>query len=135
MVAALSNGALRLTETVSTQFGGRLEFYYNGEWGTVCDDSWDASDAAVACRQMGFVGVSTSISSRFGFGSFSQSIWLDDVGCSGSESRLIDCSHRGIGSHNCFHSEDVGIVCTNGKFASCICIYALCCESITDTCA
>ena len=101
--------------TRSTQFGGRLEFYYNGRWGTVCDDSWGSSDAVVACRQMGFAGVSVSDSSQFGSGSSSQSIWLDDVGCSGSESRLIDCNHAGIGNDNCFHFEDVGIVCTNGK--------------------
>ena len=101
--------------TRSTQFGGRLEVYYNDEWGTVCDDSWGSSDATVACRQMGFVGVSDSDSSRFGFGAFSQSIWLDDVACSGSESQLIDCSHAGIGNENCGHDEDVGIVCTNGE--------------------
>ena len=101
--------------TGSTQFGGRLEVYYNNEWGTVCDDGWGSSDATVACRQMGFVGVSNSDSSRFGFGASSQSIWLDDVSCNGSESQLIDCSHAGIGLHNCVHSEDVGIVCTNGE--------------------
>ena len=74
---------------------------------------WGSSDATVACRQMGFVGVSDSDSSLFGSGASSQRIWLDDVACSGSESRLIDCSHAGIGNENCVHSEDVGIVCSN----------------------
>ena len=114
MHVAVSNGALRLVNTGRTQFGGRLEVYYNSQWGTVCDDSWGSSDATVACRQMGFVGVNDSDSSLFGSGESSQRIWLDDVACSGSESRLIDCRHAGIGRENCFHREDVGIVCSNG---------------------
>ena len=112
MYAALSNGALRLVNTGRTQFGGRLEVYYNNKWGTVCGVSWGSSDATVACRQMGFVGVSDSASYIFGSGASSQSIWLADVACNGSESRLIDCSHAGIGNENCDHSEDVGIICT-----------------------
>ena len=119
MHAALSNGALRLVDTGRTRFGGRLEVYYNSEWGTVCNDLWGSSDATVACRQMGFAGVSDSDSSLFGSGALSQRIWLDNVACNGIESQLIDCSHDGIGNTaDCFHFEDVGIVCNNGKLSS-----------------
>ena len=91
---------------------GRVEVNYNGEWGTVCDDGWDNTDAGVVCRQLGFSSFGTAIGSA-GFGQGSGSILLDNVACSGTESTLDKCGHLGFGiTRSCSHSEDAGVRCS-----------------------
>ncbi|XP_072048684.1 scavenger receptor cysteine-rich domain-containing protein DMBT1-like [Amphiura filiformis] len=91
---------------------GRLEVFYNGAWGTVCDDSWDNDDAMVVCRQLGFTSAINAKAVRDAqFGVGTGEIWLDGVSCSGLENGLDECSHNGWGINNCNHSEDAGVVC------------------------
>ena len=91
---------------------GRVEVYYNGTWGTVCDDGWNINNARVVCRQLGFryaLNAYRSVHYSQGTGP----ILLDDVSCEGSELSLFSCNHRGVGNHNCDHNEDVGVRCGN----------------------
>ena len=88
-----------------------MEVYYNGEWGTVCDDGWDDTDAGVVCRQLGFGSSGTAIGSA-GFGQGSGLVWLDSVTCTGSESTLASCGHLGINvTRSCSHAKDAGVRC------------------------
>ena len=90
---------------------GRVEVYYNGEWGTVCDDGWSSIDAGVVCRQLGFGSYGYSYYSAL-FGQGSGPIWLDNVRCVGSESTLAGCSHLGVNiTRSCSHHEDAGVGC------------------------
>ena len=110
LFSVCSDGDVRLVGG-STAQEGRVEFCNDNTWGTVCDDSWDTADASVVCRQLGFLVTGAVSFSNAAFGQGTDPILLDDVNCIGTENRLADCSHRGIGSHNCGHSEDAGVSC------------------------
>ncbi|XP_038058260.1 uncharacterized protein LOC119729666 isoform X2 [Patiria miniata] len=93
-----------------TLTSGRVELFFHGQWGTVCDSRWDDLDAAVVCRQLGFNGSSIAVSGSF-FGQGQGPAFLSHVDCSGNESRLSDCIHVGLGSSYCSHRVDAGVIC------------------------
>ena len=89
-----------------------MEIFNSGNWGTVCDDGWDMNDASVVCRELGFPFAASAPGSAH-FGAGSGKIWLDDVFCSGSESSIANCPHRGWGIGDCDHSEDASVICSS----------------------
>ena len=105
-----------------------MEVNYNGEWGTVCGDEWDNTDAGVVCRQLGFGSSGTAI----GFTNFSQtSLLLNGMQCTGNELLLTRCGHFGINVTSslryCLHnsSEYAGVKCEEAASKDCIIISAL----------
>ena len=106
---ACTQGAIRLQGGNTTQ--GRVEICNSNEWGTVCDDFWGTPDAQVACRQLGFSSTGAVALTLSAVPDGAGRIWLDNVQCRGTESRLIDCTANALGSHNCVHSEDAGVRC------------------------
>ena len=116
IIAFTVNVTVRLIDG-DTEYEGRVEVYYNGEWGTVCDDGWDLNDTEVVCRQLGY-GPAIAARRSAVYGQGSGTIWLDDLNCVGTESNIGHCSHIGWRSHDCNHLEDAGIKCAdpNGKF-------------------
>ena len=108
---------IRLQGPRSSNGSGRVEVFYDGKWGTVCDDYWDLNDAIVACRQLGYQYASKALKGN-DVANGNGTIWLDDVDCTGKEMYLSSCTHRKWGIHNCFNSRDAGVECTKGKYFS-----------------
>ena len=56
MCVGCNEGSVRLRDGVSGT-EGRVEICVNNEWGTVCEQTWEDSDASVVCRMLGMPSV------------------------------------------------------------------------------
>ncbi|XP_049319797.1 scavenger receptor cysteine-rich type 1 protein M130 isoform X33 [Astyanax mexicanus] len=72
------------------------------------------SDAAVVCRELG-CGEAVDALGKSHFGSGSGPIWMDDVDCSGSESRLKNCRSPVWGKHDCNETHNSGVICSGAR--------------------
>ncbi|XP_046729052.1 scavenger receptor cysteine-rich type 1 protein M130-like [Silurus meridionalis] len=95
----------------SSHCAGRVEVLHRGEWGTVCDDNWNMKAAAVVCGELG-CGEAVDALHHSHFGAGSDSIWMDDVSCTGSESTLKNCGSAEFSINDCDHMKDAGVICS-----------------------
>ncbi|KAL8625952.1 hypothetical protein ACOMHN_012544 [Nucella lapillus] len=100
----------------ATAYMGRVAVFYNNRWGTVCDDDWTNQDAAVICFMLGYSKVGArALRSTSTYGPGTGPIWVDNVGCTGSESSLAQCRTNGWGVNDCSHTEDAGVICSSAN--------------------
>lgn len=95
----------------STGVRGRMEFFYQGAWGTVCDDKANDDTAKVFCRSVNLPYLDAERIREFGGGQ--GQILLGNVKCNGYESEISNCPRHeqiGLGSA-CKHEEDLGALC------------------------
>ena len=96
---------------------GRIQIYFENTWWTICDQSWDLSDAFVACRQLGFASAKATYRGSEhnwkGPTSDDVQVLMSGVYCRGNESNLLECSHTEFGKHSCSHEDDVGVQCSH----------------------
>ena len=105
---------LRLQGPQSVNGTGRVEIFYQGEWGTICDNNyWSIVDANVACRQLGYQYAVRALLGYDHDNHGSGKIWLDNVQCTGREQNLSSCGHRRWGIHECIHLDDAGVECSS----------------------
>nr|XP_055046929.1 deleted in malignant brain tumors 1 protein-like [Misgurnus anguillicaudatus] len=101
----------------SNSCSGRVEVYHNGQWGTVCTDSWDSTDAAVACKELGCpTGAEAKTYSYFGPGV--GPIWMKQVQCTGTELSIMDCTPNGWGTTDCNERNDAGVICRDVRLVN-----------------
>ncbi|XP_066217173.1 T-cell differentiation antigen CD6 isoform X2 [Saccopteryx leptura] len=108
-VTCAENQAVRLVDGGS-RCAGRVEMLEHGQWGSLCDDTWDLEDAHVVCRQLK-CGWAIQAVPGLHFAPGQGPIHRNQVNCSGSEAYLWDCP--GLpGDHYCGHKEDAGVLCS-----------------------
>ena len=93
------------------QYEGRVEVWNDvHQWGPVCTNTWDDTDAKVACRQLGLAYENVKSITVGYSGRGSEQVWLDFVKCTGNEEQLVSCINEGWITGTCNHYV-AGVVC------------------------
>ncbi|XP_051784760.1 deleted in malignant brain tumors 1 protein-like [Erpetoichthys calabaricus] len=106
------SSALQVRLKGSTQCAGRVQIFYDGQWGHVCSYSWDLPDAEVVCRQLG-CGTAVSAPHHIHLQHLPDDRLLTSVKCHGNETELGECDSRTRDQMLCQHVWDAGVICAD----------------------
>ena len=109
----------------STTSEGRVEVCLLGEWGSVCNSSFEVNiDGSVICRQLGFAGKYThtvvlllllvytiGVIDVIPYGEGNNSITWLDIGCNGTEDNILQCNSVRDDDNSSICGSDVGLRC------------------------
>ena len=108
---------MRLVPLDSRPYSGRVEVFFNNEWGQVCSELLRPQALQVVCSQIGYpFAMSQPFSLDLPYND--SRIWIYDLDCTGTENTLLDCPsdveyHIGKVHGTCY--EAAGVTCLLGK--------------------
>ncbi|KAL8578642.1 hypothetical protein ACOMHN_007100 [Nucella lapillus] len=89
-----------------------VRVYYKGEWGTICADSWNDTEASAACKSLGYEG---GFASSLSMGRYWPN-WVRNVTCGVNSTTLAECSYTEISdSHPCHYLSYAAVRCYNTR--------------------
>ncbi len=91
---------------------GLVVIQHQSVWGIILEIGWDDSDAAVICKALGYSAGGTTQPGT----SQAKTPWLIDVGCTGSESKLEDCTLPAFADYSSLGSFGAEVVCIGNVF-------------------
>ena len=107
---------VRLTGVEDIDYAGRVEVFYEGKWGKICQNEWDINDVKVVCKQLGF---KSAIAEFIGMNTKDENVpfLMSNVDCTGQESVLESCK-RLDGEHKCVDNIGAQALCEPSKLKS-----------------
>ena len=90
---------------------GRVELYYKGKHGSICDYFFRENEAEVVCRMLGYSSGYSQCCGRLGKGE--GKMMSGSFRCKGYEESLFACEHGEIDydEGDCNHDYDIGVIC------------------------
>ena len=107
---------VRLAGVDGVSNAGRVEVFYQGEWGKICPIQWDIDDVKVVCRQLGF---QSALADFIRMDARDDTIAgaMSNVACTGQEYVLASCK-RWDGKHQCWDDIGARAWCERSKWKS-----------------
>ncbi|KAL3866131.1 hypothetical protein ACJMK2_043461, partial [Sinanodonta woodiana] len=109
--AVICYDSVRLTNGDNLSHGA-VQVNMNGNWGAVCNHQWDVKDAMVTCGQLHFEKGLPLCCAPYGYTSTMG--FMDNMQCTGSEKKLIDCQHGPPYGQSCM-MDYASVFCYDGE--------------------